>query len=158
VIETWVRYDLVALQYRGYSRRFYLDGPGQGKVLIRTEIYTVDPNDLSNLANSIFYEYDPGYKVFPAIMTMGIPWSNAWIQRETDFRYNDPPDESTNPRVSAPRILLGQENVVIDNAQYSDCLKILIGDQILEWHCNGYGLVKRVSNSEMHELTSFTTN
>jgi len=159
VIETTVRFDIVAQQYFNYNTRVYLNSPEQGKVLIRREVYNVDPIDVSILIPSIFYDFDPGITVFPSNATLGVPWVSAWIEHAIDFTYNsNPPDEYFNSRAGAPRVLIGQEDIVIENTQYIDWLKILVGDQVIEWHCNGYGLVKRATNSEVAELTSYTTN
>ena len=146
-----------ALIYRDF---YYSNTPGQSRDLTRIEwIEAANP--------TVAYEtreYNPGKTVFPATITVGVPWSSTWIEHYTQIYI---PENSDSINIEK-RTLLGLENITVNNTNYSDCIKLYIESPAIingssngysaqvQWHCAGYGLVKQVSELQIFELASTT--
>ena len=147
IIETRYRNDLQLGQTISGEVRYYSIGAGQGKIRTQRDVY-YDWDVVDYVV-----EFTPGITVFPSVMTMGLSWNSAALARTTDANGSNPVSESI---FVDTRTLIAQEGITVNNVTYDDCLKLLVNQAVVEWHCAGYGLVKRISTGSIMELTGVT--
>lgn len=97
-------------------------------------------------------DYSPPVKFIAGTMAIGMPWASAVITHNSDSSQNPP---SYDGILHDKRTLLARESITANNVVYADCLKLLIernGVQVIDWYCNGYGLVKRIAPNRIFEL------
>ncbi len=145
LIETRQRIDLQSGLTISGEVRYYTTGIGQDKVWTRREVY-FDWDVVDYVV-----EHTPGITIVPATMTIGSPWNSAVIARTTDVSGpTNPLDESITVDT---RALIAQESIMVNNVNYSDCIKVLVNQGAVSWYCAGYGLVKHISGVSIMELT-----
>ena len=161
LITTWERYQVIDDFPIFYRKDYYTTDLGQDKIWTKREEYGA--TDLQDILGTLFlmrtYDYNPGYRVIPATMTMGLPWVSA--TRSTAIDHEIPQPNIEGHGVDS-RTLVAQENsITVNNTTYNDCIQVLIlrgaGNirQTFDWYCNGFGLVQRKSGTIM-ELESTT--
>jgi hypothetical protein len=147
--ETRMRYDAGQQLVRGEVRGYTIS-PNGDKVWTQHQIYkapttsTPEQNDQRS--------YNPGIKVFTSTLVTGLPWVSTVVLYNTDLLNVRPDYEGL---LIDKRTLVGREAVTANGISYDDCVKILIersGALVVNWYCNGYGLVKRMDSQWILEL------
>lgn len=156
LITTWERYDAADDLIVFYRKDYHTTGLGQDKIWTKREDYGA--TDLQDIVGTLFLmttdEYNPGYKVFPAMATIGLPWIST-VRSTTIDHVNAQPNWEGHGIDT--RTLVALESITVNNEVYNDCLKVLIHrgntvSQTVSWYCNGFGLVKRATPGRVMEL------
>jgi len=150
--------EMIDRDFPSYRKIYFRTGQGQDRVRIKQE--TFDSTDLTILKK--VEEHDPGLIVVKNNMSIGQLWDTYSVISTTNLNWDvvDPP--STVPSIYGiveTRVLMGQESTTANNVVYDNCLKLLVmvsSSQVLQWYCEGMGVVKVISNSRVRELVSTT--
>ncbi|MGD8568190.1 MAG: hypothetical protein PVJ39_08895 [Gammaproteobacteria bacterium] len=137
--ETRTRYDRDQIVVLQETRKYTFNANGDKLWTQRERTDEFNPSGTVS-------DYSPPIKVLGGTMIIGLPWASAAISHNSDPLQIPPSyDGITHDK----RTLLAQESITVNNVVYDDCLRLLIernGVQIINWYCNGYGLVKRIGN------------
>lgn len=150
--------EMIDRDFPSYRKIYFRTGQGQDRVRIKQETFdSTDPTILKKVE-----EHDPGLIVVKNNMSIGQLWDTYSVISATNLNWDvvDPP--STVPSIYGiveTRVLMGQESTTANNVVYDNCLKLLVmvsSSQVLQWYCEGMGVVKVISNSRVRELVSTT--
>jgi len=150
--------NLTDRDFPNYRKIYFRTGQGQDRVRIKQETFdSTDPTILKKVE-----EHDPGLIVVKNNMSIGQLWVSHSVINAANLNWDvvDPP--STVPAIYGlveTRVLMGQESTTANNVVYDNCLKLLVmasSSQVLQWYCEGMGVVKVISNGRIRELVSTT--